>query len=99
MMKNGNERFSIRLRINNQEYPITVRRDEEEIYRAAERRINERLNLYRRHYPNLAEERYMFMAMIDLTTKLLENERRNDAQPYLDVMETITSEAEKALEL
>lgn len=96
-MNEVSERFVIKLRINNQEYPITVRRDKEEIYRAAEKRINEKLNRYKQQYPHLGEERYVFMTMLDLVTKLIECEKKNDTEPYLDILNELTSEIEEVL--
>ena len=52
-MNEVSEKFVIQLRIDNQTYPIKIRRDEEEIYRAAERKINDKLILYKEHFPNL----------------------------------------------
>ena len=91
------EKFVIQLRIDNQTYPIKIRRDEEEIYRAAERKINDKLNLYKEHFPNLEEERYMFMAMLDLSVQLIRSEKRNDTEPYEAVLQNITAEIESTL--
>ena len=50
------EKFVIRLLIGKHTYPITVRRDQEEIYRRAAREINEKLGRYEQAYPNLGAE-------------------------------------------
>ena len=96
-MNEVREKFVIQLRIDNQTYPIKIRRDEEEIYRAAERKINDKLNLYKEHFPNLEEERYMFMAMLDLSVQLMRSEKRNDTEPYEAVLQNITAEIESTL--
>lgn len=96
-MNEVSEKFVIKLRINNLEYPITVRRDKEEIYRSAERRINEKLNLYKQHFPGQSEERYVFMTMLDLVSKLVECEKRNDTQPFTAACDQLSAEIEKAL--
>ena len=96
-MNEVSEKFVIQLRIDNQTYPIKIRRDEEEIYRAAERKINDKLNLYKEHFPNLEEERYMFMAMLDLSVQLIRSEKRNDTEPYEAVLQNITAEIESTL--
>ena len=89
-MNEVSEKFVIQLRIDNQTYPIKIRRDEEEIYRAAERKINDKLNLYKEHFPNLEEERYMFMAMLDLSVQLIRSEKRNDTGNRVDISIRIT---------
>ena len=93
-MNEVSEKFVIQLRIDNQTYPIKIRRDEEEIYRAAERKINDK---YKEHFPNLEEERYMFMAMLDLSVQLIRSEKRNDTEPYEAVLQNITAEIESTL--
>ena len=96
-MNEVSEKFVIQLRIDNQTYPIKIRRDEEEIYRAAERKINDKLNLCKEHFPNLEEERYMFMAMLDLSVQLIRSEKRNDTEPYKAIIRNITAEIESTL--
>ncbi len=96
-MNEASEKFVIQLRIYNQTYPIKIRRSEEEVYRAAERKINDKLNLYKEHFPNLEERRYMFMAMLDLCVQLLRSEKRNDTEPYENAMRSIAAEIESTL--
>lgn len=86
------EKFFIQLRIDNQTYPVNIRRDEEEFYREAERRINDKLNLYRDRFPNLAREQYLYMTLLDLSVQLVREERRNDTEQYKNVMENLTGE-------
>lgn len=96
-MKEVSEKIHIKLRVNNKEYPLTVDRNKEEIYRIAERRINERLNLYKQKFDGLDEVFYMSMTMLDLTVRLAEIEKRNDTKPYDDMLSTLTAEIEEAL--
>ena len=60
-------------------------------------KINDKLNLYKEHFPNLEEERYMFMAMLDLSVQLIRSEKRNDTEPYEAVLQNITAEIESTL--
>ncbi len=82
----------IQLRIDNQTYPVNIRRDQEEIYREAERRINDKLNLYKERFPNQAKEQYLYMTLLDLGVRLIQSERRNDTEPYKSVMSNLTAE-------
>ena len=86
------EKFQITLRIDNQSYPVNVRRDEEEIYREAERMINDKLNVYKSRFPNLEKEQYLYMALLDISVRLIQSERRNDTGPYKSVMASLTAE-------
>lgn len=96
-MNNAGEKFIIQLRIGNQTYPITVLRETEEIYRKATQRINDKLNLYKSHFPNQSEEKYMSMAMLDIAVKWIQNEMRNDTAPLMNSMAQLTQEIEEVL--
>ena len=63
-MEENSDKFVIQLLIGKQVYPITVRRDQEEVYRKASRMINEKLARYEQSYPNLAPERYSAVALL-----------------------------------
>ena len=91
-MAEASEFFLIQLRIDNQTYPVNIRRDQEEIYREAERQINDKLNLYKDRFPNLAKEQYLYMTLLDLSVRLIQSERRNDTEPYESVMNNLTAE-------
>ena len=86
-MAEASEFFLIQLRIDNQTYPVNIRRDQEEIYREAERQINDK-----DRFPNLAKEQYLYMTLLDLSVRLIQSERRNDTEPYESVMNNLTAE-------
>ena len=58
MEDNKSDKLVIQLLIGKQVYPITVKRDQEEIYRRAARMINDKLGRYEQSYPHLGYERY-----------------------------------------
>lgn len=91
-MAEVSEKFLITLRIDNKPYPVTIRRDEEEVYREAERQINDKLNLYKERFPGLNDEQYLYMTLLDLGLRLVKAERRNDPAPYEDAMNNLTKE-------
>lgn len=91
-MAKDSEKFLITLRIDNQPYPVTIRRDEEEVYREAERQINDKLNLYKERFPGMSNEPYLYMTLLDLSLRLVKAERRNDTTPYTDVMNNLSKE-------
>ena len=53
MEDNKSDKLVIQLLIGKQVYPITVKRDQEEIYRRAARMINDKLGRYEQSYPHL----------------------------------------------
>ena len=58
MVDNKSEKMVIQLLIGKQVYPITIKREQEEIYRRAARMINDKLGRYEQSYPHLGYERY-----------------------------------------
>ena len=57
------EDFTITLRLGQQPLSITIRRTDEEAYRAAERLVNQRYNSYASQYPSLGNETYFVDSM------------------------------------
>lgn len=96
-MDTVSEKFTIQLRIGNHTYPITVHRETEEMYREATKRINDKLNLYKQRFPNLGDENYLSMVTLDIAVQLIQNEKRNDTEPYNDVLALLTTEIEAVL--
>jgi hypothetical protein len=96
-MNDVSEKFTIQLRIGNQTYPITIRRDMEEIYRKATQQINDKLNLYKSHFPNQGEEKYMSMVMLDIAVKRIQCEMQNDTEPFMVSLDKLTQEIEEIL--
>lgn len=96
-MDASSDKFVIQLWIGNQKYPITVSRDKEEIFRKAEKLVNEKLNRYRITYPNQGDDIYMSVVLLDLAVSLLQSEERQDAEPYNKVLSQLTKEIEEAL--
>ena len=75
MEDNKSDKLVIQLLIGKQVYPITVKRDQEEIYRRAARMINDKLGRYEQSYPHLGYERYtlpykLFSCKIKRTNRL-----------------------------
>ncbi|MBQ8606928.1 MAG: cell division protein ZapA [Bacteroidaceae bacterium] len=92
-----NEKMKIKLQIAQSYYPMTIIREDEWIYREAARRINDKLNQYREHFPNLDMEKYMTMIALDFSIATIELEKKNDVQPYKEKIEDLTSTLESYL--
>ena len=93
------EKFVIRLLIGKHTYPITVRRDQEEIYRRAAREINEKLGRYEQAYPNLGAERYTSAVLLDFAVRVLQAEKETDSSPFVDMARGLTQEIDELLGL
>lgn len=91
------DRFKIRLKVDNEEYPMTILRSEEEDYRAAARRIDNKLNKYRNVFPKLDAEKHWLMVAVELAYENVLLEKKNDTQPYLDKLKELEREIEKRI--
>ena len=96
-MVEKSEKFVIQLLIGKQIYPITVRRDQEEIYRKAANMINEKLSRYEQSYPNLGYERYTSVALLDFAVQVLQMQNLKDQTLYKETVERLAGELEELL--
>ena len=73
-MDSKSDKLVIQLLIGKQVFPITIKREQEEIYRKASQMINEKLGRYEQSYPNLGYERYTSVALLDFVVGRLTEE-------------------------
>ena len=92
------EDFTITLRLGKQSFSITIRRTDEEVYRAAKKLINQKINSYASQYPDQGNETYLCMAALSIALSLKQNEFRNDTQPFVDSMKRMLHTLEDTLE-
>ena len=95
--KNKADKLNIQLMIGNHMHPITIRRELEEVFRKAAKKINDKLSRYRESYPNLSYERCMSITLLDFAVYALQAENSAATQPYDDVVKQLTAEIEQAL--
>ena len=96
-MEEKKDKLVIQLLIGKQVYPITVRLDQEEVYRKAARQINEKLGRYEQSYPNLSYERYTSVALLDFAVQVIQTQMQKDQSPYEDVVKRLTDEITQLL--
>ncbi len=90
--------FEIKLMVGGTYYPLTIRREDESLYREAARRINDKLNRYRERYPQLSEEKYYVMAAIHISMANIMWERFNDTAPYAEKIAQFDKQLDAILE-
>lgn len=88
------EYLRITIRLGKMLFPITIKRREEEVYRAAEKLINERLNFYAGKYQHQGDETYMAMAILDIAVALKKDEQKKDTIPLMNKVNTLLQEIE-----
>lgn len=87
----------IQLLIGKQAFPITIKRDQEEIYRRASQLINEKLGRYEQSYPHLGYEKYISVALLDFAVQVLQLQAQQDQSPYENTVTRLTQELEELL--
>lgn len=87
--------MKINLLIDCQRYPLKIRREDEQLYRDAAKKIDEILNNYRKQWPELSPNQYWAMTALDLAYKLRSMEGRNDTKPYLEKLEELGKELDR----
>lgn len=96
-MNNDKNMLNIQLRVADLYLPMTIRREEEEYYREAAKRIDNLLNLYRDNFKEQSTERYMTMVALHLSVIAVKLERQNDTKPYQEKIEELTQVLERYL--
>lgn len=93
------EKLLIRLHVYDTEMAVNVPREDEALYRNAAILITETVNSYASFYKGRkSDKELLYMAMIDIALKLERESKRNDTQPFSDIMKKLTSEIEGVLE-
>jgi len=93
----NDDTLPITLRFGTWTMPMTVRRDEEYIYRQAEKLIKDRYGFYTTNYPGHGNDMYLLMTIVDLAVRCKRQEITNDEQPVIDVLRPLLVEVEAAL--
>lgn len=91
------DKIVIQLHIGSQKYPISVVREQEEIFRKAAKQINEKISRYQTAYPGQGYEKYMSVVLLDFAVKVLQIEHNNATEPYNEALEKLTAEIEEIL--
>lgn len=91
----SNERM-INLVIAEMTFPIKIQSErEEEMYRKAAKRINDKLNKYRVHFQEEGIEKLLAMVAFEFSYNALNLEDKNDTRPFKDKLKELTDELEK----
>lgn len=98
MAEENREKLHIRLHVYDTDLSVNVPRDEEELYRAAGKLITNTINTYASVSRGQRSDKMVFyMAMVDIALRYEKESKRNDTEPYSDILSKLTSEIEEAL--
>ncbi len=95
------DKFSLTLVIDGRNYPLKIDKSEEEAYRKAAKRINNRINQYRVTYgdsPNLITQDFIAMTALQVLVENFTLDTKNNTQPYEDKIGSLIDEIDQYLE-
>ena len=82
--------MKIHLQIDCQQYPLNIRREDEKLYRDAAKLINNKLNKYRSHMPDMDSNNHWAMAAFEIAFENISMKDKNDTKPYMEKLEELT---------
>lgn len=92
------EEFLINIEIAGKKYPLTIKRREEELVRAAAAQINSKILQYRQHFAvDVDMKDLLAMVAFQLSMHNLQLEEKNDTSPFTEKIQELTSEVEEYL--
>ena len=94
------EKFLLTLTIDGRKYPIKILRSEEQAYRDAAKRINNKLNQYRISYGDssgLISQDFMAMTAIQVLVENFSFGVKNHTQPFEDKISSLIDEMDQYL--
>ena len=87
------EEFLINIVIAGKKYPLTIKRHEEELVRAAADQINSKILQYRQHFAVEVDTKDLLaMVTLQLSMSNLQLEDRNDTSPFAEKMRELGDE-------
>jgi cell division protein ZapA len=86
------DKLSIRVNIADRYYPLKIDRREEENIRKATRLINERVLQYKQKYADKDVLDFIAMTALQLVTRLVEIEQKQDVIPVLESIKELNDE-------
>lgn len=86
------DKIKINLQLAGATFPLTIRREDEEIVRNAAKQVDIRLNMYRERYKSasLKQEHIIAMVAYQFALESLQQQRRNDTEPYTNKIAELT---------
>ena len=91
------DKMKIHLLIDNERYPLTIFRKDEQLYRDAAKQIDYKLNKYRSMYPSFSATTHWAMAALELSFENISMKDRNDTQPYTEKIRQLMEDVETCI--
>lgn len=92
------DKMKIHLLIDNERYPLTIRREDEQLYRDAAKQIDYKLNKYRRAFPEFNVSTHWAMAALEIAFENMSLKDRNDNLPYREKLKEWGNDLDQAID-
>ncbi len=96
-MSEDEDKIRINITLAGITYPLTIRRDDEEIYRKAARQVEIYINKYKEKYPKVTHDMALAMVAYHFSLASLMQENRNDTTPFTNKIKELNSEMDTLL--
>lgn len=96
-MDTTNNTLNITLKLGTRVMPMTIKREDEYVYREAEKLINGRFAFYADKYPNQGSEMYLTMMALEIALRLKKMEQNTDPEPLVSAISALVAEVEETL--
>jgi len=98
MAETKDDKLRINLHVYDEEFQVTVDRDQEAFYRAAAKLITEKYNTYADLYKGRKSDHSIaLMTLIDIAVRYEREASKNDTAPLMDILDSLSAEINEAL--
>lgn len=89
--------FTINVLVNGFKFPLKIARNDEELYRNAEKMVSQQLEKYQRMYRQRPTEEILSLVAFQIATILMKKELSEDTVPLADKIQALDKELEALL--
>lgn len=97
----GDEKFLLTLVIAGRKYPLKIERSEEQAFRNAAKKINDRIDQYRVRYgegiPSMTTQDFVVMTAVQALVENFSLGNKNNTKPFEDKIDSLIGELEDYL--
>lgn len=85
-----NDEIKINLNVAELQFPLTIKRDDEEMVRLAAKQVNSAINAYRQRFRTLSKEHLLVMVAFHFAKENFALKQINDTEPFIDYIQRMT---------
>jgi len=90
-------KLKIHLVIGAYRFPMSIERDEEEIYRNAEKQVNKYVEDYQKHYQLISGEEILSLVSLRLAVVIFKIKMNQDIEPVIEKIQSLDDELKQLL--